>query len=520
LIAAAALQNLVGRGLGAQVELPAAMEGAWAPPPSRVVLVDTAEVLYECSPLLAAAAAVGVDAEWCSDAAPAAALLQLALWSPSEGLVVLLLDLLALPPAPAAAAVRALFRRPSALKVGFNLAADLRALAARLGAGAAAVMEPLVDAGRLAARLARCGALAGAAPPPDAGLSALVAARLDAPLDKREQVSDWAARPLSPAQCSYAAADASCLLALLDDLIAEARPRANGAAAPAGGYLSELHALEAWPASGVAAPFAWAPAALAAAAQAWGARGDFVGGRLLLSGGGAGAGAGGEPVGGAAGSRRVRAKARRAASPPLRALFPSRVPWLAGGGAAAGAPPAAPARFLVDVMLHGLAHQLRLWGVDAEVAEVAAAGARHMTHRSLAERAAAEGRVILTRDRGFIKRNLSGQAYLVAAETKHAQVAEVAAAFDLRPAGEALLSRCAACSGEFAGTPLAGGELPPGAGVPEGVAARPGEAFLVCARCGKGYWRGGMFARAVERITAAVAALGGGVEAEGEGRRS
>jgi uncharacterized protein with PIN domain len=501
------------------------MEGAWAPPPARVVLVNTVEALDAAAGVLATAVAVGIDAEWSADAAPAAALLQLACWSSSEGLVVLLLDLLALPAAPAAAAVRALLRRPSALKVGFNLAADLRALAARLGAGAAAVVEPLVDAGRLAARLARRGALAGAVPPPDVGLSALVAARLGAPLDKGQQLSDWAARPLSPAQRAYAASDASCLLALLDNLIAEARPRADaGAAAPAaGGYLSELAALEAWPDGGAAAPFAWAPAALAAAAQAWGARGDFAGGRLLLSGGGAGAGAGGEPVGGAAGSRRARAKARRAASPPPRALaFPSRVPWLAAcAGGAAGAPPAAPVRFLADVMLAGLARQLRLWGVDAEAAEVAAAGARHVTHRALVERASAEGRVILTRDRGFITRNLSDQAYLVVAEAKHAQIAEVAAAFGLRPAGKALLSRCAACNGEFAGAPLAGGELPPGTGVPAGVvAARPGEAFFVCERCGKGYWRGGMFARAVERITAAVAALQVGGEAEGEGRRS
>ena len=38
-------------------------------------------------------------------------------------------------------------------------------------------------------------------------------------LDKREQCSDWRARPLSDSQVLYAAADAACLLALYDALM-------------------------------------------------------------------------------------------------------------------------------------------------------------------------------------------------------------------------------------------------------------------------------------------------------------
>jgi len=42
---------------------------------------------------------------------------------------------------------------------------------------------------------------------------------LGKPLDKREQLSDWNTRPLSPAQVSYAALDAFCLLGMLDCML-------------------------------------------------------------------------------------------------------------------------------------------------------------------------------------------------------------------------------------------------------------------------------------------------------------
>lgn len=51
------------------------------------------------------------------------------------------------------------------------------------------------------------------------GLSAMVAAYMAAPLDKAMQCSDWTARPLTPEQVRYAAADAACLLCLLSEMI-------------------------------------------------------------------------------------------------------------------------------------------------------------------------------------------------------------------------------------------------------------------------------------------------------------
>jgi hypothetical protein len=52
-------------------------------------------------------------------------------------------------------------------------------------------------------------------------LSRLVASVLGRPLDKAQQRSSWAERPLSPEQLLYAATDASCLVALFDELVRE-----------------------------------------------------------------------------------------------------------------------------------------------------------------------------------------------------------------------------------------------------------------------------------------------------------
>lgn len=51
------------------------------------------------------------------------------------------------------------------------------------------------------------------------GLAPLVDCYLGVPLDKAQQCSDWGARPLSEDQKRYAAADAACLLELLQAMI-------------------------------------------------------------------------------------------------------------------------------------------------------------------------------------------------------------------------------------------------------------------------------------------------------------
>ncbi|KAG2432790.1 hypothetical protein HXX76_008525 [Chlamydomonas incerta] len=70
---------------------------------------------------------------------------------------------------------------------------------------------------------------------PQISLSRLVNLVLGKPLDKEEQRSQWAARPLSESQLSYAAADVACLVSLFDALVGHA-------AAPAAAATSDSRA--------------------------------------------------------------------------------------------------------------------------------------------------------------------------------------------------------------------------------------------------------------------------------------
>ncbi|KAI8477134.1 MAG: hypothetical protein J3K34DRAFT_498662 [Monoraphidium minutum] len=98
------------------------------------------------------------------------------------------------------------------------------------GGGGGAPLEMHVDLIELVrAALPRMGTLGGVS------LTRLAAQLLGAPLDKRPQLSDWGARPLSGGQRAYAAGDALVLVALFDEL---AR-RAPGAAGR--GQLAALH---------------------------------------------------------------------------------------------------------------------------------------------------------------------------------------------------------------------------------------------------------------------------------------
>lgn len=67
----------------------------------------------------------------------------------------------------------------------------------------------------------------------------------------------------------------------------------------------------------------------------------------------------------------------------------------------------------------------------------------------MVERSVAEGRVILTSDRMFIRLQYSDQAYLVRGANKQEQLTEVLSAFNIAVDSDALLTRCARCNGEF-----------------------------------------------------------------------
>ena len=141
-----------------------------------------------------------------------------------------------------------------------------------------------------------------------------------------------------------------------------------------------------------------------------------------------------------------------------------------------GAPEAV--RMIADGMLGRLAKALRMLGFDV-------AYDPFIADDELVRRAKEEGRVILTRDTGVLRRR--GLPRLVFVTSDHAgeQLAQVAQelglTFDLRAA----LTRCTVCNGLIDSVPKDSieNEVPP-------YVLRTQERFARCRGCGRIYWRG------------------------------
>jgi uncharacterized protein with PIN domain len=132
-------------------------------------------------------------------------------------------------------------------------------------------------------------------------------------------------------------------------------------------------------------------------------------------------------------------------------------------------------RFVLDVHLGTLARRLRLLGVDSAYANDAADDA-------LVESANAERRVLLTQDRGLLRRRTLWAGGYVRGARPDDQLADTLDRFapPLAP-----WTRCVACNGLLA--PVSKADVD--------SALRPGtrrtyQAFSRCADCGKVYWRG------------------------------
>jgi len=141
------------------------------------------------------------------------------------------------------------------------------------------------------------------------------------------------------------------------------------------------------------------------------------------------------------------------------------------------APPPGERRFIVDVNLGRLARLLRLLGFDTlyrndyRDAEIAAA-------------AAAESRILLTRDRRLLMRRALDYGYFVRADLPQLQVEEVLIRYELaaltRP-----FRRCTRCNGRVAAVPKTQvlSRLEP-------RTRRYYESFWQCTQCGQVYWEG------------------------------
>jgi uncharacterized protein with PIN domain len=191
--------------------------------------------------------------------------------------------------------------------------------------------------------------------------------------------------------------------------------------------------------------------------------------------------AGGEPVGFA---HRGCDGERIAVYPPFRSLDLGPLLRLR--------PPPGEARFVLDSHLGALAALLRLLGFDALYRN-------DYDDPTLAAVSRDEGRILLTRDRGLLKRSAVTHGYHVWETDPERQAADVLRRFRLFDA-VAPFRRCLGCNGPLAPVPKAAvlDRLPP-------RTRRYYDDFARCAACGQVYWKGPHFRRLerlVERLLA------------------
>ncbi|MGP2437962.1 Mut7-C RNAse domain-containing protein [Streptomyces sp. JW3] len=138
--------------------------------------------------------------------------------------------------------------------------------------------------------------------------------------------------------------------------------------------------------------------------------------------------------------------------------------------------PGAPLRFLLDVHLGTLARRLRLLGVDA------AYESTDIGDPALAARSAAERRVLLSRDRGLLRRRELWAGAFVYSTRPDDQLTDILNRFApaLHP-----WTRCTACNG-----PLREATKEEVADQLESGTQRSYDVFARCESCGRAYWRG------------------------------
>jgi len=144
-------------------------------------------------------------------------------------------------------------------------------------------------------------------------------------------------------------------------------------------------------------------------------------------------------------------------------------------------------RFVLDVHLGRLARYLRLLGFDT-------LWSNDTSDEQLVALSLGEGRILLTRDRGLLKRRAVTHGYLVRGTSRRAQIVEVLRRFDLFGAIDAF-SRCLVCNGLL--ERMAKSEVDP---LLPPRTRRDYQEFWRCPDCGRVYWPGSHF----DRLSAVV----------------
>jgi uncharacterized protein with PIN domain len=139
-------------------------------------------------------------------------------------------------------------------------------------------------------------------------------------------------------------------------------------------------------------------------------------------------------------------------------------------------------RFVLDTHLGRLAGYLRLMGFDTRYRN-------DFRDSTLARISHSEGRILLTRDRGLLKRTEVTHGYCIRSTHPREQLIEVLRRFDLFHSAEPF-TRCLRCSGLIKPVPKEQiMDL-----IPEQT-RRHFDAFYQCAGCGQVYWRGSHYER-------------------------
>lgn len=147
-------------------------------------------------------------------------------------------------------------------------------------------------------------------------------------------------------------------------------------------------------------------------------------------------------------------------------------------------------RFVLDVHLGKLARDLRMLGFDTDYAP-------DRDDPELAEISVSEGRILLTRDRGLLKRKIITHGLYVHSDNPELQLKEILIKLDL--SGQiAPLTRCLCCNGVL--KRLEGAELERlRSDIPPKVQERQDE-YSFCPACDKVFWKGDHFTSMMERI--------------------
>lgn len=171
-------------------------------------------------------------------------------------------------------------------------------------------------------------------------------------------------------------------------------------------------------------------------------------------------------------------------------VFPLFESWDITGLSRVRPAPLRESRFMLDVHLGKLARLLRRFGFDAAYATTA-------TDEQIVLTARRERRIILTRDRGLLKRRTVTHGYLVRSSQPREQLAEVFRRFDC--VGQVrMFTRCIECNRPLTrvDAEAVSDRVPP-------VVAATYSDFSVCEGCGRVFWRGSHWER-MKKLAAEV----------------